>query len=177
MTVTSPIVYNKALNPKEGKMTTITISQARELIDETIANFNGEVSLEVASTINQSVNADIQLRDYLLGLPIEHGVEKTSQFLGAITSLLSADETYGLDTVNAMFNYELGNDEMVKALISKVEISNSNYSLLGLAKRVFEAGWPRTGFKPMRESLHQSVIENLEENSDFEIEIEELAHV
>jgi len=142
-----------------------TVLQAKETIDNAIQNFKEGPTFGYGTinVINFAVNSEIQLRDYLIGLPNNHELDICSGFLSYLTTELPAEDSYGLDTVNAIFQYELGNLELCAELLEKVSMSNSDYSLAQLVRRAVSAGWPASTFTTMRQELAPKVIAHLNE--------------
>lgn len=143
--------------------------QAKELIDNSIDIFEGGLGYGTINSILNSVSKEIQLRDYLIGLPMDHAIEKCSDFLSYLTTNLPADISYPLDTVNAMYQYEMGNTQLCNDLLDKVAIANEEYSLAQLVRRAISAEWPASQFGAMRKELHARVIERLNELAGVEL--------
>ena len=146
-------------------MENLTVSQARVIIDEAVANFDGNLSDETISKIVFAMNENLQIRDYTIGLPINYGVEHMVQFFTYISDRIPSDEAYAVNTVLAMFEYELGETDIASHLIQSVN-GTRVYSLALLATRVINAGWPSDSFVAMRNELSPKVIANIEELGD-----------
>ena len=159
------LCYTYAVTQQEKDNVMTTVLQAKETIDNAIQNFKEgpTFGFGTINAINFAVNSEIQLRDYLIGLPNNHELDICSGFLSYLTTELPAEDSYGLDTVNAIFQYELGNLELCAELLEKVSISNSDYSLASLVRRAISAGWPASTFSTMRQELPPKVIAHLNE--------------
>ena len=151
--------------------TTITYGEAIDTIDNAISDFaNGlELADSTVADITFAVNNDLQMRDYLIGLPINHGLGISAGFINELSEKVTPSERFAYDTVNAMYHYELKNIEACKTLIDSAEDSNPDYNLLKLMKRVISAEWPSNSLTQMRVQLASSVAEYIADNSDFVI--------
>jgi hypothetical protein len=148
----------------------ITVSMARELINNSVNDFANGLDEITISTIAKAVTNEIQLRDFLLGLPNTNGLDKCVDFLSYLSSSLVAEVSYPIDTVNAIYQIEKGNTSLATVLLDKVAMVEPNYSLMQLARRALNAGWPGSQFTVMREQLHEKVLAHLDDIADSEIE-------
>lgn len=155
----------------EKMKTTITYGQAVDSINSAIIDFkNGvELSAETIADITYAVNNDLQIRDYLIGLPQFNSLFICSGFLEELADKVSLSERYAFDTVNAMYHYEMENFNTCKTLVEFAENSNSDYPLLKLIKRVISAGWPSSSFTTMRDELAPKVLDGIHSNLNYEI--------
>ena len=151
--------------------TTITYGEAIDTIDNAISDFaNGlELGDSTVADITFAVNNDLQMRDYLIGLPNTHGLNISAGFVNELSEKVTPSERFAYDTVNAMYHYELKNMEAVQLLVQSAEDSNPNYNLLKLIKRVISAEWPSSTFTKMRNDLASTVAKYIADNSDFVI--------
>jgi len=141
--------------------TNLTLGEARQIIDEAITNYTDFVPQKTAETIAYAINRDIQLRDYIMGLPNIHGLAKVHDFVMVLTAGVPEEERYSLYTITALFNYELGLIDMSRELSDKVEYLNPNYNLNKLLKRIFKANWEPSMMSQMRKELHDTVTKTL----------------
>ena len=150
---------------------TITYANAVKTIDNAISDFaNGlELADSTVAEITFAVNNDLQMRDYLIGLPSAHGLNISAGFINELSEKVTPSERFAYDTVNAMYHYELKNIEACKTLLDSAELSNPDYNLLNLIKRVVSAEWPASTFTSMRTELASTVAEIIADNSDFVI--------
>lgn len=152
---------------------TITYATAIDLIGTAIEDFsNGleEIQDSIANEITFAVNNDLQIRDYLIGLPNSYPLNICAGFLETLATMVPAGERFAYDTVNAMYQYELENMNTCKTLLEMAYEANPNYSLTKLVTRVVAAGWPSDSFTTMRNELAQSVLDHINENADYIIE-------
>lgn len=151
--------------------TTITYGEAIDTIDNAISDFaNGlELGDSTVADITFAVNNDLQIRDYLIGLPIAHGLNISAGFVNELSEKVAPAEKFAYDTVNAMYHYELKNIEACKTLLDSAELSNPDYNLPKLIKRVISAEWPASTFTSMRTELASTVVAIIADNYDFVI--------
>ena len=149
--------------------TNLTLGEARQIIDEAITNYTDFVPQKTAETIAYAINHDLQLRDYVMGLPNIHGLAKVHDFVMVLTAGVPEEERYSLYTITALFNYELGLIDMSRELSDKVEYLNPNYNLNKLLKRIFKANWEPSMMSQMRNELHKVVTQTLIDYADMPI--------
>ena len=154
-------------------MTTITYGQAIDAIDASFHNVTNGIDLNdsTVEAITLAVNNDLQIRDYLIGLPVSYDIKDCVNFLDYLARMAGDNNRYAFDTVNAMYQYELENMEACKRLIASAREVNPYYSLTKLVYRVLQAGWPANSFATMRSELAPKVAEHIAENIDYEIEV------
>lgn len=152
---------------------TVTVKQASQTINLMATNFmeSNEIDAELLSILNAGITSKntLHLRDYMLGMPLDFGVQFMINFAEAILENTSEEESYAIKTILCAFYFE--NLQTEKALISvkqALEIE-PNYALAQLLTRVLSAGWSAESFASMRNELHPKVIVALAEESESEI--------
>mgnify|MGYP006270842249 CR=1 FL=1 len=151
-------------------MTTITVGSAVDLIDSAIVNFEDGLDSNSISNLIHAVNNHLQVRDYLIGLPANHEIEKCVEFLSYLSKSIDEQDRFAVDTVNAMYQYELENLKKSIELLANAQAVNPEYSLANLVTRAIQAGWPSNAFAKMRNELAHKVVENITEQADEVIE-------
>ena len=144
----------------------ITVGEAVTLIHDSILTFEDGLPSADISAIIYAINNEIQIRDYLLGLPATFPIETCQAFMSYISDSVDGADRYSVDTINSAYFFETGDIEMSVMLLATALDTKSDYTLALLLKRVVEAGWPADSFRKMREQLHPQVIANLEEKQD-----------
>jgi hypothetical protein len=144
----------------------ITVGEAVTLIHDSLMTFEDGLPSADISAIIYAINNDIQIRDYLLGLPDTFPMDTCKAFLSYISDSVDGAERYSVDTIASAYFFETGDIEMAVMLLATALDTKSDYSLALLLKRVVEAGWPADSFRKMREELHPQVIANLEQKQD-----------
>lgn len=144
----------------------ITVGEAVALINNSIIDFQDGLSSETINKIIYAINNEIQIRDYLLGLPNVFPLETCRTFLSYIGASIDESESYSIFAVLSAYFYELDEVELsTLSLITALQIK-PDYSLGLLLKRVYEAGWSADTFVQMRNELHEKVVEGLKEMSE-----------
>lgn len=152
---------------------TITVKEASQAINLMATNFmeSNEIDADLLSILTAGITSEetLHLRDYMLGMPLDFGVEFMINFAEAILENTSEEESYAIKTILSAFYYE--NLEKSKALAQVEGALNirSTYSLAQLLTRVFNAGWPVESFVNMRNELHPKVIVAIKEDADTEL--------
>jgi hypothetical protein len=152
--------------------TTLTRGEAKDTIDFAIEQFINEIEVSdgMLETITYAVNNDLQIRDYFLGLPADHGMQVCVDFVNYLSRVTNEQQGYAYDTISAMYHIERGNVELAKSLLAIAEKNNPDYNLMKLAKRVISAEWDGKMLTQMREELHAKVVEFISEEPNYLIE-------
>ena len=148
--------------------TTLTVGNVKTLIDNSVVE-PSTITAETAKTIVSGVNQQIQLRDYLMGLPKDNPAENVIDFLNVLINYSSPKDLYAVNTVMATFMFEAGLKDEASIILDLVDYSYPNYSLAKLIRRVISADWPSSSFATMRNELHDKVIFTLREIQDEEV--------
>jgi hypothetical protein len=146
----------------------ITVGQALATINDSIKQFTreGVVPSEAVEQITYAIGEEIQLRDYLLGLPAEgYTVEECEAFLNYCLSLCDSDKAHPLLTVLSAYSFELGSGKHMDLLKKALEL-DPEYNLAKLLVRVYGAGWSVESWEEMRSTLHNQVKEKISEMLD-----------
>jgi len=144
----------------------VTINKVKDLIDVSIGEFIAHdqdycLDEQDFQSIVLGVNSDLSLRDYVLGLPIEHDIELVRAWISFFITELSEDEDSRVPfhTIYSALSYEM--KEMPIALAYLSLGLQKDYPLANLLHRVYSAGWPSESLSQMRKELHPKVIEDL----------------
>jgi hypothetical protein len=144
----------------------VTINKVKDLIDVSIGEFIEHdqyycLDEQDFQSIVLGVNSDLSLRDYVLGLPVEHDIELVRAWISFFITELSEDEDSRVPfhTIYSALSYEM--KEMPIALAYLSLGLQKDYPLANLLHRVYSAGWPSESLSQMRKELHPKVIEDL----------------
>lgn len=136
----------------------VTRKQACELIAESLNN-DIELTGEKLEAVILAVNSDIQVRDWLMGLPNRWTLEEGIKLMQYLCVHAPAEDIVPFVTLQAVYYYELDNTEKAIGLLNYAVRLDKNYSLAQLLMRVIGSGWPTTQFQTMRDSLDVKIIE------------------
>jgi hypothetical protein len=139
-------------------MTTITRREACELVRTAIGKT--DVPEENIRRIIYAVNNDIQVRDFLLGIPMHYSAVDCATLLKSIVDVADPQEAVPFATILAAYAYEAGDLDSVTKSLSFAYSADPSYSLTKLLMRVTASGWPKEAFVKMREELHLKVMAN-----------------
>jgi hypothetical protein len=142
---------------KKGEEMIVTRKEAVELISGMLNN-GIDLEGEELEKVIFAVNEDIQVRDWLMGLPITWSLEESIKFTQYMAVRTTAEDSVPFITVQSMFYYELGEQDKARTLLNYSLHMDSDYSLANLLKRVIDAGWPEAAFKTMRETVHPRIV-------------------
>ena len=107
--------------------------------------------------ITAGMQKDIQLRDFVLGLPSERKIEDVNAYLAYFVDSVPDEFIAPVGSVLAANLYSVEQVDSAKELLSKVQQADPKYSLANLLSRVFNSGWPASAFKTMTDELHPKV--------------------
>ena len=111
--------------------------------------------------IAAGMHRDVQLRDFVLGLPSERKIEDVNTYLAHFVDSVPDEFIAPVASVLAANLYSLEQEGSAKELISKALEFSPTYSLAQLLNRVFNSGWPAGMFTAMTHELHPKVKEGM----------------
>jgi len=110
--------------------------------------------------ITAGLNKDIQLRDFVLGLPSERPIEAVNTYLACFMDVVPGEFIAPVASILAANLYSI-EDTSAQSVLSQALENDPRYSLANLLNRVFNSGWPAGAFKTMTEELHPKVKEDM----------------
>ena len=108
-----------------------------------------------------ALQKDIQLRDFMLGLPSERPMESVINYLACFINSVPDEFIAPVASILASNIYSTENTDEAKAVLARALQSNPSYSLANLLNRVFTSGWPSAAFVAMTYELHPKVKEGM----------------
>lgn len=115
-----------------------------------------------------AANEDMQVRDYMMGLPIEYGLKYPLSWINEMLPRITKEDSVPFLCVQASYHYELEEQDRAEAILKYVHSLDSEYTLAQLLSRVFTAKWPAESFAKMRKDLHPLVLKEIAEEGDTE---------
>jgi len=137
----------------------VTRTEACNLITGMLNN-DTQLEGEDLEKVIFAVNEDLQVRDWMMGIPITWSVEEGIKFTQYMAIRATPEDSVPFTTVQAQFYYESGDIEKALKLIEYSLKMNKDYSLAKLLRRVVQAQWPVDAFQAMRVTLHPKVLES-----------------
>ena len=164
MTVTLEEVqnYHNILLDENGKAPQL-LAQRKRLTDAIYAQIDSNTAPDSdhIAEIAAGMQKDIQLRDFVLGLPSERKIEDVNTYLAYFVDSVPSEFIAPVGSVLAANLYSLEQTDSAKELLSKVQQADPKYSLANLLHRVFNSGWPAGAFTAMTHELHPKVKEGM----------------
>jgi hypothetical protein len=164
MTVTLEEIenYHNILLGESGKEEQLQ-AQRKRLTDAIYAQIDSgtEPDSDHIAEIAAAMQKDIQLRDFMLGLPSEREVRDVNTYLAYFMESVPNEFIAPVGSVLAANLYSLEQIDLAKELLSKVQKADPKYSLANLLNRVFYSGWPAGAFVAMTHELHPKVKEGM----------------
>lgn len=151
--------------------TTLTRKEAIDTIEFAYSQFFSDLPIKDGEiqTIAYAVNNDLQIRDFVLGLPATYGMFNSIDFVNYLVSRVEEKDSFAFNTVLALYNIEIENFYKASELLTKSEDVNPGYNLTKLAKRIISAGWEGSALTTMRNELHKQVLEIILDEPNYAI--------
>ena len=137
----------------------VTRKEACNLIAESLNNDIDLIDAKLQAVI-LAVNSDLQVRDWLMGLPKSWTLEEGIKLMQYLCIHAPSEDLVPFVTIQSLFYYELGDVEKATMLLNYALRLDGEYALAQLLRRVFLAGWPAESFQKMRDELHSKVVES-----------------
>jgi hypothetical protein len=160
MTVTLEEIenYYAILLGEDGKEKQLQ-AQRKRLTDAIYAQLDSgeEPDSDHIAEVAAGMQKDVQLRDFVLGLPSERDIEDVNRYLTAFYNSVPSEFIAPIASVLAANLYSIEDAGKAREVLSKAQEVSPTYSLALLLNRVFNSGWPAGAFKAMTVELHPKV--------------------
>ena len=164
MTVTLEEIenYYTILLDENGKAEQL-LTQRKRLTDAIYTQIDSGVAPDDdhIAEIAAALQKDIQLRDFVLGLPSEREVAAVNKYLTYFYDTVPTKFIAPIASVLAANLYSMEEVDSAKEMLHNAIVHNPSYSLANLLNRVFNTSWPAGAFKTMTEELHPKVKEGM----------------
>jgi hypothetical protein len=150
----------------------ITIGEAFDTLNGALKEYltEGVISTESIEIFNSAVQADLNFRDILMGLPKHHELNKLNGFITYIIPMVDGADKVPYITVLSSYAFESTNSpEIANQILSDALEINPDYPLGKLLSRVYAAGWDSSMFVQMRNELDPKVRDSALEMKDITI--------
>jgi len=138
-------------------MITTTRKEAVTLIEESINNII-PLEDERLEKVIFAVNNDLQVRDWVLGMPARFTLDESIEFVRYMAVHTTAEDSVPFITVNALFEYERGNLDSAVKMVEYALAVNQNYHLAKIVDRMIDV-IPAENLPMLRENLDHQVVE------------------
>jgi len=159
MTVTTEEIqnYHNILLDENGKEEQL-VEQRKRLTDAIYSQIDSGAAPDDdhIAEVTAGLNKDIQLRDFVLGLPSERPIAAVNTYLAYFMDVVPGEFIAPVASILAANLYSI-EDESAREVLSQALENNPTYSLANLLRRVFNSHWPADAFKAMTEELHPKV--------------------
>lgn len=143
-------------NAEQNKSIALNIyDQIDRFIDGT------EPSAKEIAEVTVAMNNEIQVRDFVLGLPKERDIQFVGSWAAFVGRVTPTEFAAPIATIMSSLYYSVGDKEEATRYLGLAYASDPTYSLAKLLDRVYQAGWESQGFESMRNELHDQVKANL----------------
>jgi hypothetical protein len=163
MTVTVEEItnYQNILLDENGKEAQLLV-QRKRLTDAIYSQIDSGTAPDDdhIAEVTAGLNKDIQLRDFVLGLPSERPIAAVNAYLSCFMDTVPGEFIAPVASILAANLYSI-EDTSAQSVLSQALENNPRYSLAQLLNRVFNSGWPAGAFKTMTEELHPKVKEGM----------------
>jgi hypothetical protein len=163
MTVTAEEIqnYHNILLDENGKEEQL-LEQRKRLTDAIYTQVDSGTAPDDdhIAELTAGINKDIQLRDFVLGLPSERPMAAVNAYLACFMDVVPGEYIAPIASILAANLYSI-EDTSAKDVLSQALENNPSYSLANLLNRVFNSGWPAGAFVAMTYELHPKVKEGM----------------
>ena len=136
----------------------VTRKQACDFITESLNN-DIELTDEKLEAVILAVNSDLQVRDWLMGMPNRWSLDEGIKLMQYLCTNSPSKDSVPFVTIQSVFYYELGETDKAITLLNYALRLDKEYDLAKLLNRVYLAGWEPESFKEMRDGLDHKVVE------------------
>jgi hypothetical protein len=145
-------------------MNQVTIGEAYDALNASVNEYvnDGVMVSESIECFNLAIQADVNFRDLLMGLPKHYEMNKCVGFVTYVLGQVNAEERAPYLTILSAYAYELGDVKSAHKFLSDAVELDADYSLAKLLARVFASGWAPESLASMRDTLDIKVRENVE---------------
>ena len=149
--------YQNILLDENGKEEQL-VEQRKRLTDAIYTQLDSNTAPDDdhIAEITAGVNKDIQLRDFVLGLPSERPIAAVNAYLACFMDTVPGEFIAPVASILAANLYSI-EDTTAQSVLSQALENNPSYSLAQLLNRVFNSGWPAGAFVAMTYELHPKV--------------------
>jgi hypothetical protein len=160
MTVTTEEIqnYHNILLDENGKEEQL-VEQRKRLANAIYSQIDSGTTPDDdhIAEVTAGLNKDIQLRDFVLGLPSERPIAAVNTYLASFMDVVPGEFIAPVASILAANLYSIEEDESAREVLSQALENNPTYSLANLLRRVFNSNWPADALKAMTEELHPKV--------------------
>lgn len=148
-----------------------TIGDAFDSLNSAIAEYatDGVMVSEQIEIFNQAIQADVNFRDLLMGLPKHYAMDTCIGFVSYVIGQVHEQERTPYLTILSAYSYELGDNKSAWNLLKSALEIHSDYSLANLLKQMYVASWSPESLGSMRNKLDDKVRAVVEEQRDVVI--------
>jgi hypothetical protein len=153
--------HNILLGEHDGKEEQL-LTQRKRLTDAIYTQIDSDAAPDYdhIAEIAAALQKDIQLRDFVLGLPSERPIKTVNTYLAYFMDVVPGEFIAPVASILAANLYSI-EDEFAKEVLSRALEHNPSYSLALLLNRVFNSNWPAAAFTAMTYELHPKVKEGM----------------
>jgi len=139
------------------------LEQRKRLTDAIYSQIDSDTAPDEQhiAEVAAGLKKDIQLRDFVLGLPSERPIAAVNTYLAYFMDVIPGDFIAPVASILAANLYSIEEDESAKEVLSQALENDPRYSLAQLLNRVFNSGWPAGAFTAMTHELHPKVKEGM----------------
>jgi hypothetical protein len=146
-------------------MITTTRKEVVNLIEDSINNII-PLKDERLEKVIFGVNNDLQVRDWVLGMPARFSLDESIEFVRYMAVNTTKEDGVPFITVNAAFEYERGNLDSAVKMIEYALSINADYSLAQMLDRSFDV-IPAEALSLMRAELDQVVVKACQKDTQI----------
>ena len=145
-----------------------TIGDAYDAFTSAVNEYENDsvITSESIETFNSAIQADVNFRDLLMGLPMHHSMDTCLGFVSYVLGQVDGKDRAPYFTIISAYYYELGDKKSAAKFLSDALNLNEEYSLAKLLSRVFASDWAPESLASMRNGLDAKVRATVEEQRE-----------
>lgn len=153
-------------NPKHlytyGDTLTLFAQMTDDFMEET-----GVPTQQQINDWNWLINADIDVRDFMMVIVKEFGMESSISYVEYLLSHTPQEDSVPLKVILAMFNFENGSKEKAVEILNSAMEINPRYPLLIVITNNLELNWTPEQFEKLRNYLYKTTTEVIKSKLDI----------
>jgi hypothetical protein len=154
-------------------MNQVTIGEAYDSLTASINEYvnDGVMVSESIECFNLAIQADVNFRDLLMGLPKHYEIDKCVGFISYVLNFVDGKNKAPYLAIMSAYAYELGNAKEANLYAQGALTLWDDYSLAQLLRRMYISGMPSNTLASMRNELDSKVRDRVMEESSVIVEL------
>jgi hypothetical protein len=147
----------------------VTIGEAYDSLTASINEYvsDGVMVSESIECFNLAIQADVNFRDLLMGMPKHYSMDTCLGFVSYVMGQVDHKDRAPYLTILSAYHYELSDKASASHFLANALQVDESYSLAKLLTRVFASDWAPESLASMRSKLDDKVRATVEEQREI----------